>query len=257
MTNTRRAMFSTLVIIPLLSALPAGAGEAITIFAAASTREAVSDAAAAFSKRTEIPIIPVFAATSLLARQILDGAPADIFVSANRAWSEHLVAADMISATNLRVIAGNRLVLASGDPHPNPITDPKHLPQLLVSERLAMADPNSVPAGIYAREALTGLGIWQALADRLAPTADVRRAMTLAQRREVPFAILYGSDLFAAKDLHEMHSFAPNLHSPIVYLAGLVNRPGRKASASALLDYLASPEGKAHFIAQGFTAPGE
>jgi molybdate transport system substrate-binding protein len=239
---------------------PAVSAEPVNVFAAASMKDAIEAAGAAFTAETGDEIVPVFASSSTAARQIEQGAPADLFVSANIAWMDYLEERDLILDGSRKVIAANALVLiapAGAVPDPAPsLEGPDGLLALLGDEgRLAVGDPDHVPAGIYAKEALTSLGAWDALMPRLARAENVRVALALVSRGEVPLGIVYASDAAAEPGVAVVSDFPADSHAPIDYPAALVVRDGRPDAAAAFLDYLASEAGQAHLAAAGFRLP--
>lgn len=231
------------------------AGEAsVLVFAAASTTEAVSEAARLFAARGGGRVRASFASSSTLARQIEQGAPADLFISANPKWMDFLEARGLIVPASRFDLLGNRLVLvapADSAAAPVPIGEGFPLAEMLGGRRLAMGDPDHVPAGIYAREALRSLGVWAEVAERLARTGDVRGALALVARGETPFGIVYASDAAAAPGVTVVGAFPQGSHPPITYPAALV--AGRETStARAFLAFLATPEARSLFERHGF-----
>ena len=240
--------------ISLFGARPLLAGD-VLIFAAASTTEAVSAAAEQFSSTGVDRVRGVFAGSSTLAKQIENGAPADIYLSANPAWMDYLGAGKHIIPASRRDLLANRLMVIA--PAKSKTSD------ILMTEvdilaalgggRLAMGDPDHVPAGIYARQALSALGLWQTLQDRLIRTADVRVA-----RGEVPLGIVYASDVNsdagAFDGIRVVAALPAAGHEPIRYAIALV--AGRNNSAAQrFLDFLATPEMAALFRRHGFALP--
>jgi len=251
----------------LLLALPAlfgcsGALDGVTVFAAASTREAVAASAAAFEANGGGPVITSFAASSTLARQIEAGAPADLFLSANTRWMDALEEQGLLERGSRRDLLSGELVLI-GPRQPAfeglviSLTPGADLPDLpgLVEGCIAMGDPEHVPAGIYGKAALERLGWWEALADRVLPAADVRAALTLVQRGECPLGIVYASDLAAGGGgVTRLGGFPSETSPPVVYPAAQIEdaAPG----AAALLDFLSGLEAAAAFADAGFTHLG-
>src|SRR5450631_3467309 len=185
---------------PLLFSLPglsAGADKpAITVFAAASLTNVLQDLGDGFTKETSIPIKFSFAASSALARQIENGSPADIFFSADLEWMDYLQARNLIQRDTRHNALGNRLVLiAPTDSKVKLKIEPGFaLATALGKGRLATGDPDAVPAGRYAREALTTLGVWAEVADRLVRADSVRSALAFVDRGEAPLGIVYDTD---------------------------------------------------------------
>lgn len=235
----------------LALSLPAAAEqERLTVFAAASMKDAIDQAAAAFEAESGAEVVVSFASSSVLARQIEAGAPADVFVSANLQWMDRLEERRLIRPESRRNVAGNRLVIASGESMPR-IADPG---VLLGRGRFAMGDPGHVPAGIYAKSALESLGLWERLEDNAVFGENVRVALELARRGEVSAAIVYGSDQKLVADaLARVYTFPPESHAPIVYPAAAT--PEASPQAEAFLDFLSGQRGQAIFAELGFAPP--
>lgn len=243
----------------LLLATPAEA-DRVTVFAAASLRTALDGIAAAWEEATGHEVVLSYAGTPQLARQIEQGAPADLFLAASPDWMDALEGQGLIDPATRRDLLGNSLVLlAHGTEEPVGIGPGLDLPTLLGEGRLAMALVDAVPAGVYGREALTSLGLWEALEPRVAQAENVRAALALVASGEAPLGIVYGSDAVAARAAGEevsvLGTFPADSHSPITYPAALVAGRGG-AAAAAFLDHLSSPGARAAWEAQGFTVPG-
>ena len=249
--------------IPLLRAtvlltwlcVPAKAAE-LTVFAAASLGDAMADLASGWEAETGQTVTLVLAGSSTLARQIDAGAPADVFVSANGEWMDWLAEAGRVLPDSRVDIAANRLVLIAHDPtvqSAGDVTTDTDLPGMLGADgRLAIALPEAVPAGIYAKAALMQLGLWEAVAHRLAPTDNVRAALALVASGAAPFGVVYASDAVAEPRVSVVARFPAETHPPILYpLADLANRD--TAEESAFVDYLSGPDARAVFEAQGFS----
>jgi molybdate transport system substrate-binding protein len=240
----------------LLLATPAAA-DRVTVFAAASLKTGLDAIAAGWEEATGHEVVLSYAGTPQLAQQIEQGAPADLFLSASTDWMDDLQSKDLIRPDTRRDLLGNTLVLvAHGEAAPVAIGPGLDLPALLDGGRLAMALVDSVPAGIYGREALTSLGLWDAVAPQVAQSENVRAALALVSSGEAPLGIVYGSDAIAAREAGEavsvLGTFPADSHSPIIYPAALV--AGREGpAAAAFLDHLASPEARRVWEAQGFT----
>ena len=237
-------------------AAPANADQ-VTVFAAASLKTALDEIATRWEAETGHDIVASHAGTPQLAQQIEAGAPADLFLSASSDWMDDLQSKGLIAEDSRRDLLGNTLVLvAHGEVEPVALAPGLDLPALLGDGRLAMAFVDSVPAGIYGREALTSLGLWDGTEPRVAQTENVRAALALVASGEAPLGIVYGSDAVAAQaageDVSVLGTFPADSHSPITYPAALV--AGRDSdTAAALLDHLSSPPARAIWEAQGFT----
>lgn len=225
----------------------------VLILAAASTIDALGDALADFTSGTGIEVRASYGPTSTLARQVIAGAPASLLLSASTYWADHV--ADRLPVAARRSIAGNRLVVvAPTSSTPARILDLAALAADSHFGRIAIADPEAVPAGIYAREALQNLGFWISIEPRLLPTLDVRAAMALAANEEADAAIVYASDAAASDAVEIIATIDASAHSSIEYPLLLLNEESREAAA--LFEFLVSDEGRRHFLNRGFSAPG-
>lgn len=234
------------------SALPASADD-LLVFAAASLTEALDEVSAQFQQEQGIGVKASYASSSTLARQIEQGAPADVFISANAEWLDYLQERAMIVPATRHALLGNELVLvAPADSTVELTIAPGFaLAEALGTGRLAMGDPDHVPAGIYAKAALVALGVWPAVSERVARADNVRAALALVARGEVPLAIVYRSDAIAA-DVRVVGTFPADSHPPIVYPAAVIAGSIQPAAA-ALLAYLRSPAAAAVFERHGFS----
>lgn len=224
-----------------------------TIFAAASLTDALGAVVEAYEAQSGDRIVAVYAASSVLARQIDAGAPAALFFSANAAWAEWLVARGRAAPDARRDILGNRLVLAAPPgAAPAPTLAAALAPDgPLANGRLAMADPDHAPAGQYARAALEALGYWPFAAGRAVRTGNVRAAAALLQRGEAALAVVYRTDLAACPECREIAVLPAESHPPIVYPIIAVAEY-RTAAADAFLAFLLGAEAAALFRAHGF-----
>ena len=236
-----------------LSAPLAGAAE-ITVFAAASLKNALDEAAQEWGSRSGDEVAVSLAGSSALARQIQQGAPADVFISANVKWMDTLAGDGLIVEASRHNLLGNAMVLvAHGRNAPAvPISSGFDLAGLLGDGKLAMALVDSVPAGIYGKAALTSLGVWNSVEPKVAQSDNVRAALALVARGEAPYGIVYATDAAADDNVSVVGTFPADSHEPIVYPAALV-APGAKPEAKAFLDFLASPQARPIFEEQGFT----
>lgn len=231
---------------------PSTAAGTVTVFAAASLKTAMDVAAAAFTRRTGIPVVVSYGASSALARQIEAGAPADLFLSADAAWMDHLEGTNRIAPGSRTDLFGNRLVLIgrSGGPVLGTLSPATPLTTLLGEGRLAVALVDAVPAGRYARAALERLGHWPGVKDRLAQAENVRAALALVARGEAPLGVVYATDARAEPRVAIVATIPAEAHPPIVYPGALTRRAG--PGAATFLRYLSTPEGAAPFAAEGF-----
>lgn len=241
----------------LCGALTGAAQERVTVFAAASLKTALDEIAADFMAAGGSAVDLSYAGSSALARQIEYGAPAAIFISANTAWMDAVEAAGFLAPGTRRDLLGNRMVLiapAETGPAPFALTAETDLGGLLAGGRLAMALVNAVPAGIYGREALTSLGLWEGVAGQIAETDNVRAALRLVALGEAPLGLVYATDARAEPRVRVVAEIAPGLHRPITYPAALL-REGDSGAARAFLAHLQGAAAAAVFAAQGFVLP--
>lgn len=233
-------------------------GEEILVLAAASTALALEETAVLYAAAGGGRVRFSFAGTAALARQIEAGIPADAYLSANTAWMDRVEDGGHVADGTRSVLFGNRLVLVAPSDSPLGPVDlaaAPDLPALLGGGRLALGETTSVPAGIYAREALVSLGLFDALEDRLAPASDVRHATRLVERGESPLGIVYRTDA-VGEDLRVLGTFPERLHSPIVYwIAVLAEAPAPEA-ARAFLSFLRTPGAAEVFARHGFEPAG-
>lgn len=228
----------------------------VTVFAAASLTDALERLGDEFGRSTGIPVRFSFAASSVLARQIEAGAGADIFFSADQEWMDYLQQRGRIKEATRRNLLGNRLALiAPADSTLQlKITPGFALARALGGRRLATGDPDSVPVGRYAKNALTSLGVWQDVADRLVRAEDVRHALMFVSRGEVPLGIVYESDARIDRNVRVIDIFPAASHPPITYPVALTR--SASAEASRFFDFVRGPAGRAAFEDLGFTVPG-
>jgi molybdate transport system substrate-binding protein len=226
----------------------------IIVFAAASLTNALQEVGDGFTKDSSIPVKFSFAASSTLARQIENGAPADVFFSADLEWMDYLQTRKLIQVATRHDVLGNRLVLVAPVTSKITLRIAPNFPLLaaLGNSRLAIGDPDGVPAGRYAHEALTKLGVWNAVADRLARADSVRSALVLVDRGEAPLGIVYQTDALIDKNVRVVDVFPDNTHLPITYPIALAN--GAKADAAEFLSYVQSPAADIIFKRYGFIA---
>ncbi len=247
----RRVAFA----VPLLG-LPARAEAPVTVFAAASLADALRLLGAEWAARGHAAPRVSLAASSTLARQIEQGAGADLFLSADEAWMDHLQQRNLILAETRRSPIGNALALVTPADQPRPValapgTD--LLALLGPRGRLAVGDPAHVPAGRYARAALEWMGQWAALAPRLARAENVRAALLLVERGEAPFGIVYATDAAASARVAVAGLFPPGSHPPITYPFALTRRAETSAAARAFLDFLAGADAAPIWRRLGFS----
>lgn len=231
------------------------AADKITVFAAASLTNAMQDIAREYQQGKEVQIVSSFASSSTLARQIEQGAPADLFISADQQWMDYAIDKKAMVAESRFTLLGNDLVLvapAASKPQPVTINASTNWKTLLKGERLAVGDPDHVPAGIYAKEALQKLGAWDTLSPLMARANNVRAALALVERNETPYGIVYGSDAVASSKVAVVGVFPESSHKPVEYPMAMVKDHNTPA-VSAFYTYLKGPEAAAIFKRYGFT----
>lgn len=248
---TRRAVLAlSALMIAGAAAVPAQAAK-ITVFAAASLRTAMDRIAADWKADTGNTAVVSYAGSSSLARQIEEGAPADVFISANEGWMNRLQKKGLIDAKSRHDLLGNRLVLIAPKGTAK-VTIGKgfDLRKLLGTDHLAMAMVDSVPAGIYGKAALTSLGVWSSVKGQVAQADNVRAALALVATGEAPYGITYATDAVAEPRVQVVGTFPADSHPPIIYPAAVMK--GAHAGADAFLRYLSGAKAAAAFTAQGF-----
>jgi len=242
-----------LLVCAVLLPLSARAQE-LTVFAAASLTDTMRDIAALWVQAGNKPVRLSFGASSSLARQIEQGAPVNIFASADQKWMDYLADKRLIVTDTRKSLLGNDLVLVveAGKPVHVTIERGFNLTGLLgANGRLATGDPRHVPVGIYAEQALKSLGLWDVIEPRLARTEDVRAALLLVERGEAPAGIVYATDAAVSKGVAVAGTFPPGSHSPVTYPFAVI-RSGDTPQARALMDFLAGPAAREVFVRRGF-----
>ncbi len=230
----------------------------LTVFAAASLQDALKAQEAAWRAAApgHPPLRFSFAASSTLARQIEQGAPADLFMSADETWMDWAQQRNLVVPETRISPLGNALVLvAPADTALAPMTlapGSNLLALLGANGRLAVGDPTHVPVGIYARAALGWMGQWSALSPRLARAETVRAGLLLVERGEAPLGIVYATDALASGRVKVLGSFPPESHPPVTYPFAVTRGAAGNAQARALLAFLAGPMAAPIWQAQGF-----
>jgi molybdate transport system substrate-binding protein len=245
----RRA--ASLLLVLLLLGVKAACAQSLLVFAAASLKGALDEAAALSPSHPAIS----YGASSALAKQIEAGAPAQVFISADLDWMDYLEQRKLLRAGTRRNILGNRLVLIApaGSTVQAAIRPGFPLAQLLGRGRLATADPAHVPAGKYTKTALEKLGVWDSVAGKLAPTENVRVALALVARGETPLGAVYATDAAAEAKVRTVATFPESLHPPIVYPVALLAAAPATGAAADFVSLLASPAARKVFEKHGFT----
>ncbi len=251
--SRRRAVSLLVAAILSVAGLSLAQAQNLTILAAASLKEALDEVDATYQKRGGDKAAISYASSAALAKQVESGAPADIFISADLDWMDYLEKRSLLKGGTRANILRNEIVLvAPADSKTSLTIGPKFpLAQALGSGRLAMADPDSVPAGKYGKAALETLEVWPSVADKVARGENVRAALNFVSRGEAPFGIVYRTDAAADKNVRIVGAFPANSHPPIIYPAALL-AGGKSPAAEKFFVFLKSPEAAAIFRKHGF-----
>jgi len=225
------------------------APEPLLVFAAASAAGIVEELAREFEAETGIAVGVNVGASSTLAKQIEEGARADLFLCAHVEWLEHLARAGCLDPAESRLFARNSLVIVAAPGGPERLPEPPALP-----ERIAVGDPAHVPVGMYAEEALESFGRWESWSPRLLPALDASAAVEYVRRGEAPFGIVYRTDARAHPELRVVEEIDPRRHAPIELRLAPIR--GGDPRAARLLEHLTSPAVRARLAERGFL-PGE
>lgn len=246
------AFLRSLLLLALLP-LAAQAEAPARVYAAASLTSALSDIATQWTQAGHPRPTLVFAASSALAKQVENGAPADVFASADRRWMDYLAERNKIDMASRIELLGNELVLIAPAGHGFAVEmKPGFDLAAAFKGKVCTGEPDVVPVGTYARQALTALGWWQALAPRIVGTDDVRTALAFVERGECPLGIVYATDAAISTKVSVIARFPADTHQPIVYPFALVS--GAHPDASGFFTYLRSGDAAAVFKRYGFTA---
>jgi molybdate transport system substrate-binding protein len=233
---------------------PALAQDKVTVFAAASMKNALDAANAEWAKETANEATVSYAASSALAKQIEAGAPADVFISADLAWMDYVAGKKLIKDSTRVNLLGNRLVLVAPSDKAKPvdISQGFDLAGLVGDGKLAMGAVDSVPAGKYGKAALEKLGAWSAVQSKVAGAESVRAALVLVSRGEAPYGIVYQTDAVADPGVKIVGIFPQDSHEPIIYPVAILSE-SKSPAATAYLDFLKSAKAAPYFEKQGFT----
>jgi molybdate transport system substrate-binding protein len=228
----------------------------VTVFAAASLKEALDAAARAFEGSTGHKVTISYGGSNALAKQIGNGAPADLFISADKDWIDYVESRNLVAPGSRRTLLANDLVLIA--PAASTVAlrlgPGANVAGALGDKRIALANPGAVPAGKYAKAAFGWMGAWDSISGKVAAADNVRAALALVARGEAPLGVVYRTDAMAAKDVRIVDTFPPGSYPPIVYPIVTLRRSTTPA-AGALATYLASAEARATFMRFGFRAP--
>ena len=233
---------------------PAFAQDKVTIFAAASMKNALDAANAEWAKETSNEATVSYAASSALAKQIEAGAPADIFISADLAWMDYVAGKKLIRQETRTDLLGNRLVLVAPADKAQPVEIKQgfDLAKLVGDGKLAMGAVDSVPAGKYGKSALEKLGVWSSVEGKVAGAESVRAALVLVSRGEAPYGIVYQTDAAADQGVKIVGTFPQDSHEPIIYPVAILSE-SKSPAAAAYLEFLTSAKAALFFEKQGFT----
>jgi len=225
----------------------------VTVFAAASLTDALGEIGKAYQAQGKGRIVSSFTSSSDLARQIEHGAPADLFISADQQWADYLDRLGLIDkASRLSLLSNDLVLVAPADSQVKLAIAPGFaLAAALGENRLAVGDPDHVPAGIYAKQALQTLGVWSSVEDKLARGGSVRAALLFVERGDCPFGIVYRSDALSDPKVRIVGTFPADSHPPVIYPAALVAGHHSQAAVE-FLHYLTTPEAVAVFRKYGF-----
>jgi molybdate transport system substrate-binding protein len=257
MMTTRRSWLALLTAAVLTlggGAAPSAAqGRDVLVFAAASLKNALDEIAAQWQRESGKKVNISYAASNTLIKQIEQGAPADIFISADLDWMDYVAEHKLIKPETRFNLLGNKLVLiAPADSRINLTIAPNFpLAQALGNDRLAMAEPSAVPAGKYGKAALEALGVWASVANKIAPAQDVRATLLLVSRGEAPLGIVYQTDAASDKGVKIVGAFPESTHPPIIYPIA-VTTASTNPDTAAYIGFLKSPAAKPAFEKQGF-----
>ena len=248
-------MFVKTFIVGCLLAMAGHAASAanVLVFGAASLKDALDAQVVAFTSATGHTVVVSYGASNALARQIEAGAPADVFIAADLDWMDYIETKGLVQpGTRVDLLRNTLVLIARADSKSTLRIGPGFdLAGALGTEKLAMANPDSVPAGKYGKAALQSLGVWTRVDKQVARAENVRAALLLVSRGEAPFGIVYGTDARADRGVRIVDSFPAASHPPIVYPAALVAR-GKSTAAEAFLDYLQSPSAQLVWKRSGF-----
>ncbi|RTZ17317.1 molybdate ABC transporter substrate-binding protein [Vibrio aquaticus] len=223
--------------------------ESIRVYAASSMTQALQALSTQFEREHDVKVTLIFAGTSSLARQIEQGAPADIFIAANQKWMDYLLSKEAIDSDAVTIVASNQLVVVGQQATHLETANAQSWLDTLDGQRLALGQTNAVPAGIYAKQSLQALGVWSNLAGQLAPTKNVRTVLALVERNESPLGIVYLTDALSSDKVHLVGRLPESTHDAIVYPMTTLNE---KEATQAFSQFVRSPHGQAILQQYGF-----
>lgn len=230
-------------------ASPVSAPRTVTIFAASSTTDVIEQLSLMYEQQTGVKVLTSFASSSTLARQIEQGARADLYLSANEKWMDYLQDRKLIVNDSRVNLLGNRLVIVA------PMSADLKMwydlsPLESFTDKLAMGDPDHVPAGMYGKSALTNLGMWAKIASHVVPAKDVRGALMLVETGQAPLGLVYATDAAARKKVGVVFTLPDSSHKPVRYPLAITNTANKDAAALSV--YLQSDEAHSVFARAGF-----
>lgn len=239
-------------IVFMVLAATANAADKITVYAAASLTNALGEISTQYEKAKSMDVAQSYASSSTLAKQIENGAPADVFISADMKWMDYLQEKKRIDAPSRTELLGNKLVLIVPKGHKFNVQFDKGFDFAKAFEgRLCTGDLESVPAGIYAKQSLISLNWWDSIKNRIVGAQDVRGALAFVERGECPAGIVYETDAKISDKVEIAATFPEGSHKPVVYPVALVN--GAKPTARDYVEFLKGPEASAIFSKYGFS----
>lgn len=236
------------------AAAPATAADKITVFAAASMKNALDNVDTAFTQQSGKDVTVSYAASSALAKQLESGAPADVFISADTDWMDYVTKKKLIKSGTVVQLLGNQIVLVAAKDKAKPveIKEGLDLAGLLGDGRLAMGQVDSVPAGKYGKAALEKLGLWSSVEGKVAGAESVRAALALVSRGEAPYGIVYQTDAASDPGVAIVGTFPAESHPPIIYPIAITSDSKNK-DVAAYFDFLKSSKAAPFFEHEGFT----
>ena len=249
------SLLAGLLLVLATTTAPA-ADRVVTVFAASSLTEVLEEIGKTYTEDTQVPVRFSFAASSALARQIESGSPADAFICADQEWMNYLAQRKLIQPESRVNVVTNSLVLVAPADSKLQLTIAPHFDlarALGTRGRIATGDPASVPVGKYARAALTALGVWDSVADRIVPAENVRSALNFVALGETPLGIVYATDAKGQAKVRVVDTFPASSHDPIAYPAAVTARGG--AAAAGFVQFLRGGKARAIFIKYGFGIP--
>jgi molybdate transport system substrate-binding protein len=242
-------------LLALAFAAPAAAQESITVFAAASLKNALDEVDAAFARADGVKVTASYEASSALAKQIEAGAPADVFISADLRWMDYVASKNLIRPETRVNLLGNKLVLIA--PADSALGNVKigqgfDIARLAGDGRIAVADVKAVPAGLYAKAALENLGAWTAAKPKLAQAENVRATLAFVARGETPLGIVYATDARIEPKVKIVGTFPDGSYPPVIYPAAATANAAT-SSVAKYLGFLCGPAARAIFEKYGFS----